>query len=103
MDRVGNDGQAFVEREIASERAGALARAVEALERAIAEFVEHHGAGPMRQYLLEQAGERLWFVVVQREAMGLNRHDVLYDVLRIPAEIRRAMGPVPRRLPTRRS
>jgi hypothetical protein len=41
MDRVGNDSQAFVEREIASERAGAL-------ERAIAEFVEHHGAVPRR-------------------------------------------------------
>ncbi len=91
------DSQDFLEREIAGERAGALARAVDALEKAIAAFLTHGGRGAMRQHLLEQAAERLWFVVVQREAMGISRHEVLYDVLRVPAEVRRAMGPAPRR------
>ncbi len=100
---VGSDGQDLVEREIAGERAGALVRAVEALERAIAAFVRHREGGPVRQLLLEEAGERLWFVIVQREALGISRHDVLYDVLRVPVEVRRAMGPAPRRGPVKRS
>jgi hypothetical protein len=88
---VSADAQEFIEREIAGERAGSLARAVEALEKALEAF--HAAAGALREHLREQAGERLWFVVVQREAMGLTRHDVLYEVLRVPAEVRRSMGP----------
>lgn len=88
------DAQDFIEKEIAGERAGALVRAVEALERALADLRE---AGAVtRQHLLEQARERLWFVVVQREALGISRHEVLYDVLRVPFEVRRGMGPAPR-------
>jgi hypothetical protein len=88
------EAQRVIEQEIVGERAGALARAVEALERALLDLA---GAGGhphrLRQLLLEEAGERLWFVVVHREAIGLTRHDVLYEVLRVPAEVRRAMGP----------
>jgi hypothetical protein len=73
---VGSDAQRKIEQEIVGERAGALGRAVETLERALAE-----------------ARERLWFVVVQREALGLTQHDVLYEVLRVPLEVRRGMGP----------
>jgi hypothetical protein len=80
-----------IEREIVSERAGSLARAVEALEKALESF--HAAAGALREHLREQAGERLWYVVVQREAIGLTRHEVLYEVLRVPAEVRRIMGP----------
>ena len=94
---MGSTGQDFVEREIAGERAGALARAVDALEMALAAFLDHDGGGKLRQHLLEEAAERLWFVVVQREAMGISRHEVLYEVLRVPKEVRRVMGPAPRR------
>ncbi len=89
------DSQHFIEREIAGERAGALVRSVEALERALVDLRE--ASAVMRQHFLEQARERLWFVVVQREAMGISRHEVLYDVLRVPLEVRRGMGPAPRR------
>jgi len=95
------DAVEFIEKEIAGERAGALARAVEALEKAIVAFQEARGA--LRQHLLEEAGERLWFVVVQREAVGLTRHEVLYETLRIPAEVRRVMGLAPRRAQVKRS
>ncbi len=91
---MGAEAQRVIDKEILGERAGALARAVEALERALRELA---GAGALqhrlRQLLLEEAGERLWFVVVHREAIGLTRHEVLYEVLRVPAEVRRAMGP----------
>jgi hypothetical protein len=95
--------QEALEREILGEKAGALARAVERLEAALAELARHDaevggcalgaGRGERRRDLLGEAGERLWFVVIQREAMGLRRHEVLYDVLRVPAEVRGAMGP----------
>ena len=84
-----------IDKEIVGERAGSLARAVEALERALVELAA--AAVPrqhrLREYLLEEAAERLWFVIVQREVIGVTRHDVLYEVLQIPMEVERAMGP----------
>lgn len=86
-----------IQKEIRAEKAGALARAVEALEAALRELAGHDAAGQRRPgaraELVADAGERLWFVVIQREAMGVLRHEVLYEVLRVPAEVRRAMGP----------
>jgi hypothetical protein len=100
------EAQDLLEQEIRSEKAGALARAVERLERALAALAQHDaevsagasaGAAQRRRDLLEEAGERLWFVVIQREAIGLRRHEVLYEVLRVPQDVRRAMGPRRRR------
>jgi hypothetical protein len=92
---VSAEAQRVIEKEIVGERAGALSRAVEALERAIAELAVVSGTRQhrLREYLLEEAAERLWFVIVQREAIGVVRHEVLYEVLQIPGEVRRAMGP----------
>ena len=93
--------QESIQRQIRAEKAGALRHAFERLEAALAALAAHDarggGAGEARRLLLEEAGERLWFIVIQREAMGLRRHDVLYDVLRIPGEVRMAMGPRGRR------
>ena len=89
------DVQRSVESEIVGERAGALSRAMEALEAALHAWREAPPA--RRQELLEEAGELLWFVVVQREAIGISRHEVVYDVLKVPGEVRRAMGPRRRR------
>jgi hypothetical protein len=101
-DRVrGDQTHQAIQQEIRAEKAGALARAVEALEAALADLARAE-AGPggdaaARERLVGEAGERLWYVVIQREAMGLRRHDVVYDVLRVPAAVRRAMGPRRRR------
>jgi hypothetical protein len=81
-------------REIRSEKAAALAHAVEALEEALAALRALDGApSPARAEALAVAGERLWFVVIQREAMGLLRHETLFDVLEVPAAVRHSMGP----------
>jgi hypothetical protein len=81
-------------REIRQEKAGALAQAVEALEEALAALRALDGAAtPARAEALAVAGERLWYVVIQREAMGLVRHDTLFDVLGVPSAVRRVMGP----------
>jgi len=89
--------QATIERQLAEERAGVLSCATEALERALAELARGAPDPRVRRYLLEEAAERLWYLVVTREAVGLSRHDVVYEMLRVPAEVRRRMGPRPRR------
>ncbi len=76
--------------------ANILSQADHGLERALADLAGAAGAR-LQEHFLEEARERLWFVVVHREAIGLTRHEVLYEVLRVPAEVRRAMGPRRRR------
>lgn len=96
-----------LQEQIRAEKVGALRRAVERLEAALQALAafdsKQAGASGLasraeqRADLLAEAGERLWCLIVQREAMGILRHDVVYDVLRIPGEVRRAMGPRRRR------
>lgn len=88
-----------VQREILGEQTSALARATRALEVALAELAAAREAGreAAREDALAEAGERLWYVVVQREAMGLLRHESLLEVLRVPRAVRLAMGPRRRR------
>ncbi len=96
------DAHDAVTQEIQGERAASLARAAERLEAALAELAaaeRDHAASPtparraLRDEALAHAGERLWYVVIQREALGLRRHDVLYEVFQVPAAVRRHMGP----------
>lgn len=100
------EAQDAIQRDLQAERAGALARATERLESALIELAaaEARGAAAptpaareLRREALQHAGERLWFLVIQREAVGLCRHEELYEVLRVPGEVRAAMGPRPRR------
>jgi hypothetical protein len=80
-----------VRKQIIGEQTSALALSMRTLEAALVELAE--AAPEVRWDALAEAAERLWFVIVQREAMGLLRHDVLYEVLRVPAEVRLRMGP----------
>jgi hypothetical protein len=101
-----SETQEAIARQILGEKASALGRTVEALEAALAAFraaAAAHAARPgeatrlARREALDHAGERLWFAVIHREAMGLLRHEVLYETLAVPAEVRAAMGPATRR------
>ena len=92
-------------RDLQAERAAGLARATERLEMALAELARADAvlaaaptpiARELRREALAHAGERLWYLVIQREAMGFSRHEMLYEVLRVPAEVRAAMGPARR-------
>jgi hypothetical protein len=100
------DVQDTLQEQIRTEKVGALRRATDRLARALELLAAFDAeAAANRQPpaaeghadLLAEAGERLWCLVIQREAMGLLRHEVVYDVLRIPGEVRRAMGPRRRR------
>lgn len=101
MERKASADEAL-QRDLQAERASSLARAAERLEAALAELAAADAActgspgrtsAELRREALAHAGERLWFLVIQREAMGLFRHETLYEVLRVPAEVRAAMGP----------
>jgi hypothetical protein len=92
-------------RDFQAERASALARTTERLEAALREYAAANAvlaatptaqARERRRRALTQAGERLWYLVIQREALGLHRHDEALEILGVPREVRAAMGPSPR-------
>ena len=97
-----------VERELHEEKANALALAAERLERSLVELDEARrasdaAAGAQRLELAERyrerrahAAERLWFLLVQREAIGLTQHDNVLAFYRVPPELRKVAGPRPR-------
>lgn len=89
-------------RELLAERASALARTTERLEAALREYAAADAAlaatptaqaAERRRRALAHAGERLWYLVIQREALGLRRHDEALEILGVPREVRVAMGP----------
>ena len=42
---------------------------------------------------LAEAAGRLWFVIVQREVVGIGNHEPVWRVYDVPAEVRHQMGP----------
>ena len=98
-----------VERELRAEKAAALAIAAEKLEQALAQLAEAQHAyeaaadpaqrqklADKHQALRAHAAERLWFLLVQREAMGLTQHDNVLAFYRVPPALRKIAGPRPR-------
>jgi hypothetical protein len=98
-----------IERELHAERASALAATAERMERALAALAEVERAlaevapdaraelEEKRRALATHAAERLWFYIVQREAMGLTQHEQALAYYRVPAHIRRRASPAPPR------
>jgi hypothetical protein len=92
---------ARVEAEIAEEKARALARITAMLEGALGELERlsrrAEGLGePERKALAgEHARQRervkrfAWYLAVQREALGLRRHDAVRELLTIPPPLHR--------------
>ena len=68
-----------IEQDLKAERAASLGRAGAALERALADW-----RSAQSPHTLREAQKRLWYLVVQREAMGLNRHREVYEVYGVP-------------------
>ncbi|WP_242392269.1 DUF6665 family protein [Anaeromyxobacter oryzisoli] len=84
-----------IEAEILGEQTSALARATRLLEDALQRLEQATRAAAaasrsaaLRTEALAEARELLWNVLVQREAMGILHHEILYDALRVPAEVR---------------
>jgi hypothetical protein len=87
---------AALDYEIAQEQAAALGRAGRALETALAALFEHdrHGLarGDARAGLVQQAGEALWRLIIQRECCGLRDPSPVMRDYRVPQEVQNCMG-----------
>lgn len=78
--------------EIMGEKASALGRAGEKVEKAIAALEAHTGDGAVRHRLVVQAAEAVYGYFIQRELCGFKRHhDVVADY-RIPREVLARLG-----------
>jgi hypothetical protein len=98
-----------VEKELLAEKAAALGRAGESLAAALAALRKAEAAlaaAPAeeqpalrvrRRELREVAAERLWYVLVQREAVGIFQHEGLLREQQVPPEVRLLAGPRRRR------
>jgi hypothetical protein len=86
-----------LELEIAGERAASLGRAGRRLEAALAAVAVHTGSAEEREELLAEAGEVLWFYVIQRECLRMFDHDNAFAIYRVPGDVLARMGPRRRR------
>lgn len=88
-----------IEVEIQGEKAKALGRTARAFEQELDRLLtfearlsglslrERAKLEPEHQALRGRAARRLWFLIVHREAIGLRRHESLYDVYQIPRSL----------------
>lgn len=90
---------AEIRREVAQAYFAACRKMVDSLE-ALKTFDRAVGSVPLdktqidrRSELLAEAGERVYFVVIQREAMGLSCFEEFFGGYEIPPEIRRRLQP----------
>ena len=66
--------------------------ALKAFDRAPASSVQDSGQTTRRSKLLEEAVERVYFVVIQREAMKLLGYEQFFDNYEVPHEVRTRLG-----------
>ena len=93
------DAPLSIEVEIQGEKAQALGRTGRAFEQELERLrtfekqvsalssSERARLEPEHQALRKRASRRLWFLIVHREALGLRRHDDLYDVYQVPRSL----------------
>jgi hypothetical protein len=98
-----------IEKELVAEKAAALGRAGEILAASLAALRQAEAAlaaAPpeqlaalrlRRREMRDLAAERLWYVLVQREAVGIFQHEGMLREQRVPPEVRLLAGPRPRR------
>lgn len=98
------DAQGNLELEIQEEKAATLARIGNRMEEALQRLRDFEAAlqkrSPSRegeleahQELIDDAAEKVWFYVVQREALGLIETTERLRDRGVPAEVLRRMGP----------
>ena len=67
--------------------------ALKAFDRAVASSTLDNEQITRRSELLDDAGERVYFVVIQREAMKLSCFEAFFEDYEIPDEVRTRLGP----------
>ncbi len=93
-ERLANRSHDVTVAEIAAEKAASLGRAGRRLESALAALREPQPTANEneRDELLDDAGEALFFYLVQREACGLRDSAEVIDAFSVPAEVHLRMG-----------
>jgi hypothetical protein len=93
------DAPLSIEVEIRGEMAQALGRTARAFEQELERLrafekrlsalslSERAKLEPEHETVRRCASRRLWFLIVHREALGLRRHDDLYDAYQIPRSV----------------
>ena len=78
-----------LEIEMRSERVSALRRIAAALQVALEELKAYEPSqGPEKRLeLRKKAARQLWYLVVQREAMGIRRHEDVYTIYDVPKDL----------------
>jgi hypothetical protein len=67
--------------------------ALKAFDGAAASSTQSHERITRRSELLDEASERVYFVVIQREAMKLSGYQEFFEDYEVPAEVRARLGP----------
>jgi hypothetical protein len=67
--------------------------ALKVFDRAVASSTLNNEQISRRSELLEDAGERVYFLVIQREAMKLSCFEEFLEDYEIPDEVRTRLGP----------
>lgn len=83
--------------ELHAERAASLGLAARKMEAAVAALrafdAGERAAGVRREDLLAEAAERVWYYVVQRDALGWHDHAHALAIYEVPGEVIARMGP----------
>ncbi|MEI2387279.1 DUF6665 family protein [Breoghania sp. JC706] len=92
-----------LEYEVLAEKASTLGRLQGKLERALALVSECEGSAEANterhERLLEEAGEALWYVAIQRDLCGLRVDAAFYRTFQVPKAVINRMGPARRPAP----
>ena len=87
-----SDSLGLLDHEIMAEKAAALGRAGERVERSLAELNAHEGDADERSRLLKAAAEAVYAYFIQRELCGMRRHQDVIREYRIPNAVLVRLG-----------
>jgi len=98
---AGPGGVDLLEYELVQEKAATLSRIGRRLQAALDALAAFDAAGEgdaaRREALVADAGEALWYYVIQREVCGLRDGEAVMRHLGVPREVRLRMGYRPKR------
>ena len=67
--------------------------ALKAFDRVLASSILDHEQIARRSELLEDAAERVYFVIIQREAMKLSASELFFENYGVPSDVKTRLGP----------
>jgi hypothetical protein len=87
-----SDSLGLLDHEIAAEKAAALGRAGERVERSLAELAAFEGNPEDRVVVLKRAADAVYAYFIQRELCGMRRHQDVIREYQIPNAVLARLG-----------